>query len=160
ELNVVSEPGRGAKFWFEIELQRASESEPVGAKRRVIGLEPGQAPRRVLVVDNDPDNRRLLARLIAVVGLEVRPAWDGRQAIAIWQEWHPDFIWMDMRMPGMNGYDATLAIRRLEQASGLARTAIVALTASAFEHDRASILSAGCDDAIAKPFHEADIFGV
>jgi CheY-like chemotaxis protein len=66
---------------------------------------------------------------------------------------------MDMRMPGINGYDATRRIRAEEasRADG-ARTVIIALTASAFEHDRPSILAAGCDEIVAKPFSEETIF--
>src|SRR5262249_20833218 len=107
-------------------------------------------------VDNDADNRRLLARLLGGVGFTVAEAADGREAVERWEGTRPQLVWMDMRMPGVDGYEATRAIRARE--AGGARTVIIALTASAFEHDRPHILAAGCDEIVAKPFREAVIF--
>ena len=73
----------------------------------------------------------------------------------MWEAFDPHLIWMDMRMPVMGGYEATQHIKGTLKGQG---TVVVALTASAFEEDRAMILSAGCDDFISKPFREAEIF--
>jgi two-component system sensor histidine kinase/response regulator len=162
QLGVSSEAGRGTRFSFELPLPAEDGPQPQAERGRVVHLAPDQALHRVLVVDNAPDQRRLLARLLTAVGFVVEQAEDGRAAVELWQRWRPALVWMDMRMPVMNGYDATRAIRQAE-ASGLAgggRTVIIALTASAFEHDRTEILAAGCDDVVPKPFREATIFEV
>jgi two-component system sensor histidine kinase/response regulator len=157
ELRATSELGRGSCFAFEAALPAAAgDGPPAPEARRVLELAPGQGEIRVLVVDDDADSRRLLVRLLSTVGFVVEEARDGREAVARWAELRPRLVWMDMRMPGLDGYEATRAIRARETA----RTAIIALTASAFEHDRPLILAAGCDDIVAKPFREAAVFEV
>jgi CheY-like chemotaxis protein len=99
-------------------------------------------------------NRALLVKMLAPLGFEVREAADGLQACEIWEAWEPHLIWMDMRMPVMDGYEAT---RRIKSATKGQATVIVALTASALEEDREVILSEGCDDYIRKPFRENDL---
>ena len=79
------------------------------------------------------------------------------QAIALWEEWEPDLIWMDMRMPVMDGYEATKYIKSTTKGNA---TVIIALTASAFEEEKVVILSAGCDDFLRKPFTEDMIFDI
>jgi PAS domain S-box-containing protein len=154
-LRVVSEVGRGSRFAFEVPLPEArGEAPPARDERRVLRLAPGQGEVRVLVVDNDPDNRLLLVRLLGAVGFTVEDAGDGREAVERWTRFRPRLVWMDMRMPVMDGYEAARRIRAAETE----RTVIVALTASAFEHDRPHILAAGCNDIVAKPFREAEIF--
>jgi CheY-like chemotaxis protein len=107
------------------------------------------------VVDDHPENRLPLLQLIESVGFEVRGATNGEEAIALWQTWHPHVIWMDMRMPVMDGYEAT---RHIKAHPDGAETVIIALTASAFEEQQDEILSAGCDDFICKPFRDYAIF--
>jgi CheY-like chemotaxis protein len=123
----------------------------------VIGLEPGQAARRILIVEDNWANRRLLLQLLETVGFEVREAENGEEALEMWEEWSPHLIFMDMRMPVMDGYEATRRIRATTKGQAVV---IVALTASALEEDRAVILSEGCDAFVRKPFREADLFGV
>jgi PAS domain S-box-containing protein len=159
QLRVASQPGRGTRFFFEVPL--TAEDGPVPVDRgRVVRLAPDQPAHRILVVDNAPDQRRLLAKLLTSVGFAVEQAEDGRAAIESWYRFRPVLVWMDMRMPVMSGYEATRAIRAAEAGSGSARTVIIALTASAFEHDRTEILAAGCDDVVAKPFREGTIFDI
>jgi len=154
-LAVASEVGRGTTFSFEAILPEvAGDGRAERDRRRVVGLAPGQGEVRVLVVDNDPDGRRLLVRLLASVGFVVEEAADGREGVERWERFRPRLVWMDMRMPVLDGYQATREIRARETE----RTVIVALTASAFEHDRPHIFAAGCDEIIAKPFREAEIF--
>jgi CheY-like chemotaxis protein len=118
----------------------------------------------MLVVDDKPDNRCLLTKLLLPLGFDVREAANGREALDLWKEFEPHLIWMDMRMPVIDGYNATREIRNSTPcAKSQAETRhipIIALTASSFEEDRALILSAGCDDYICKPFQEADIFAI
>ena len=96
-----------------------------------------------------------MLKLLQTVGFEVREAANGQEAIAIWESWSPHLIWMDMRMPVMDGYEATKRIKATVKGQA---TAILALTASAFEEHRAIVLSAGCDDFVRKPFQENIIF--
>jgi CheY-like chemotaxis protein len=129
-------------------------------RRRVIGLEPGQraadgGPYRLLIVEDTETNRRLLSKLLKPMGFETREAINGQEAIEVWEHWDPHLIWMDMRMPVMDGHEAT---RRIKATTKGQATVIVALTASAFEEDRKLILSGGCDDFIRKPFREAEIY--
>jgi CheY-like chemotaxis protein len=107
------------------------------------------------VVDDNAANRALLVQLFAPLGFAVREAVNGEEAIAIWQAWAPHLIWMDMRMPMMDGYEATRRIKATVQGQA---TVIVALTASALEEDRRLILSEGCDDYVRKPFREEALF--
>jgi signal transduction histidine kinase/CheY-like chemotaxis protein/ligand-binding sensor domain-containing protein len=157
EIEVRSEPGRGSEFAFEVVLA-ATEDAPAGDERRVIGLLPGQGPIRVLVVDDLEENRLLLKQLLTSTGFEVREASNGEQAVARFEEWRPAVIFMDVRMPVMDGLQATRRIRDLEYRGGRMRSVILALTAGAFEHEREEMLHGGADDYVAKPFRVATIF--
>jgi CheY-like chemotaxis protein len=108
-------------------------------------------------------------KLLEPLGFDLREAENGQQAIEIWQTWRPHLIWLDIRMPVMDGYQTASRIKQMAQANHLqaeqstnnlklVNTKIVALTASAFEEEQAVILAAGCDDFLRKPFREADIF--
>ena len=105
-------------------------------------------------MDDDANGRRLLVHILEQIGFEVREAADGQAALETWERWRPHLIWMDMRMPGMDGREAT---RRIKAAPGGAETRIVALTASSFEEERADILAAGCDDFLRKPYRAATL---
>ena len=157
DIKVSSRLGKGSIFQFEIEVDLAQEPKIVTpqASPRVIGLESGQPQYRILVVDDRLESRVLLVKLLASVGFEVQEAVNGQEAIELWSSWEPHLIWMDMRMPVMDGYEATKRIKA--DLKGQA-TAIVALTASAFEEERSVVLSAGCDDFVRKPFRESVIF--
>lgn len=154
-IHVTSEPGRGSKFAFSIPLPQTDSPTVTPARTRVLSLAPNQASVRVLVTEDNDDNRSLLVLLLQNAGFEVHAAANGREAVQTFQSWQPDFIWMDMRMPVMNGYAATEAIRALPGGAGVK---IVALTASAFHEDREAILAAGCDDLLGKPFDQDRIF--
>ncbi len=123
--------------------------------RRVVGLEPDRETYRILVVDDSKTNRKIMLQILEPVGFEVKEAVNGREAVDIWLEWQPHMIWMDVRMPIMNGYEATERIKSHPQ--NLA-TSIVALTASTWEEERSQLLRAGCDDFVGKPFSESVIF--
>ena len=157
DINVSSTVGFGSKFAFEIQITLASPTDiqMLIPQQKVIGLEPNQPEYRVLVVDDRADNCLVIDRLLSPLGLLVREARNGQEAIAVWEEWRPHLIWMDMQMPVMNGYEATKRIK----AHPLGKeTVIVALTASAFEEERKTILAAGCDDFMRKPFQAKVLF--
>jgi CheY-like chemotaxis protein len=125
------------------------------AVRRVIALEPDQPQYRLLVVDDRDASRLLLVKLLAPLGFDVREAANGQEALAVWDDWRPHLIWMDMRMPVMDGHEATRLIKASTQGQD---TVIIALTASAFHEEREAILAEGCDDFVSKPFREGEIF--
>ena len=157
EITISSEVGQGAIFQFDIQVNLV-ESADIQSKKpqlRVIALEPNQPCYRLLIVDDKPLNRLLLVKLLSPLGFELREANNGQEAVDICAEWEPHLIWMDMRMPVMDGYEATKQIKTTTQGQA---TAIVALTASVLEEERAVILSTGCDDFMRKPFREEDIF--
>ena len=158
ELWVASEgPGRGSTFSFEIPVVPLAEglAETAGPGRWVRGLAAGQPAYRLLVVEDNPDNRRWLAHLLAEVGFEVRQAEDGQQAVQSWVEWQPQLILMDMGMPVMDGREAT---RQIKARPGGQETVIIAVTGSVFEEEREGLLAAGCDDLLRKPFREGALF--
>jgi len=159
DLTVTSDgvPGQGSVFKFDgrIELVDAAEVPISQPARRVIGLEPDQPTYRLLIAEDQEASRKLLTKLLEPLGFEVREAVNGQEAIEVWEQWEPHLIWMDMRMPVIDGHQATKHIKATTKGQA---TAIIALTASAFEEDRQAILSEGCDDFVRKPFREAEIF--
>ncbi|HEY9689228.1 MAG TPA: ATP-binding protein, partial [Coleofasciculaceae cyanobacterium] len=157
EITVQSELGKGTTFEFYIQtkLGKVSSVGSTENQTRVVSLKPGQALYRILAVDDKAINRQLLIRLLQPLGFEMREASNGHEAIALWESWEPHLIFMDMRMPVMDGYEATKQIKG--QVKGSA-TAVIALTASVLEEEKAIVLSAGCDDFLRKPFTETMIF--
>ena len=157
DITANSVLGRGATFAFDIKagLGNPAEIEVQQPSRQVIGLAPNQPKYRILVVDDRWVNRQLLLRLLEPVGFEVRHAEDGQQAIDLWKTWQPHLIWMDMRMPMMDGYEATRYIKAHLQGQ---ETVIIAFTASVFDEERAIVLAAGCDDFVRKPVSEEIVF--
>jgi CheY-like chemotaxis protein len=155
-LTVSSEAGTGTVCLFEIPVQPvdAASAIRVTSQRTVIGLLPGSQIPRVLIVDDEPDNRGWLNGLLTAIGFEVREADNGEAAIREWETWRPQLILMDLRMPVMGGLEAT---RRIRSRSPADATVIIALTASAMEDDRPVVMQAGVDELILKPCREAEL---
>jgi signal transduction histidine kinase/CheY-like chemotaxis protein len=158
-LAVDSELGKGSVFHFEIPVtlsSTAQDSAPIGEQRgKVIGLAAGQPRYRLLIAEDQPENRLLLHKLLEPLGFEIRDALNGQEAVIQFEQWSPDLIFMDIRMPVMDGLEATRRIR--SNATG-SKVKIVALTAHALEEERLEILNAGCDDFVRKPYRESEIF--
>ena len=156
EMTVRSVVGQGSVFSFDMQ---AKEAQPIAVKestrRRVRGLANPSPHYRLLVVDDLAENRQLLVELLSLIGFEMREAVNGQEAVEIWQEWQPDLIFMDIRMPVMDGYEAT---KRIVEADTEQKSIIIAFTASAFDEEKSKILQAGCHDFMRKPFREADLF--
>ncbi len=157
DIGVDSTIGVGSVFRFHVRVGLASAADVAAEAplRRVVGLTPGQPVYRILIAEDKWANRKLLTRLLEPLGFEVREAINGQEALEIWESWSPHLILMDMRMPVMDGHEAT---RRIKATTKGQATVIIALTASAFEEDRRVILSEGCDDFVRKPFREEEIF--
>ena len=157
ELNVKSTLGQGTTFRFDIQVEVAPTPpvQPPRPRQRVIGLAPDQPNYRILVVEDKEENRTLLVQLLESVGFQVQAAINGRRAIALWKQWDPHLIWMDMHMPIMDGYEATRQIKTTPKGQN---TPVLALTASAWAEEREVMLRAGCDDCVLKPFQESIVF--
>ncbi len=159
EITVTSELGKGSTFSFDINAtivdSEVLQSQNHREFSRVIALESGQPCYRILIVDDQSVNRLILVKMLQPLGFELKEAVNGKEAIQIWDEWEPHLIWMDMRMPVMDGYEATQHIKGRIKGNA---TAIIALTASVLEEEKTIILSAGCDDFIRKPFRQSVIF--
>jgi signal transduction histidine kinase/DNA-binding response OmpR family regulator len=164
ELWVNREPELGliVAFSLPISVLKNEPIAPPGINRRVRRLAPGQTTYRILIVEDNWANRSLLQSLLAPLGFQIQVAVNGQAALAAWASWHPHLVWMDIRMPEMDGYEVTQRIRAMEQerrtvAAGYtvtsAPTKIIALTASAFADERLRAIAAGCDDFVLKPFH-------
>ena len=148
---------------------------------KIIGLAPNQLAYRILVVEDDRMSRFLMVKLLKSCGFEVGEAVNGRDAVALCQDWSPHLIWMDIQMPVMDGCEASRKIKGIgnpqrapvdQQNNDVERDRaaqtpilephttpiIIVLTASAFVEDRANILASGFDDIVYKPFRRAVIF--
>ena len=156
-LTAHSRQGVGSTFRLEVPVDCVGADELPQAlhqTRTVIGLEPGQPEYRILVAEDNPDSRMLLVRELGALGLEVREATNGAEAVAAFEDWHPHLIWMDWRMPVMTGLEATKRIRALPRGD---ETRILGLTASAFEERADAFREAGCDDYLRKPYRIGEV---
>ncbi len=155
-ITINSILGKGTCFRFTIKLNKAEKSdEPIASQsKKVIGLQ-SKEPIRVLVVDDIEDNRKLLNELLVPVGFETREAANGVEALEEIERWSPHVVLMDMRMPVMDGYEATRRIKSTEAGCAIQ---VIAVTASAFEEEEILVRAAGVDDYVRKPFRPEELF--
>ncbi|WP_293128231.1 response regulator [Microcoleus sp. bin38.metabat.b11b12b14.051] len=174
-ITVESQLEIGTTFRFDIAVDAVDSAKISTPKiiREVMGVEPDVPCYRILIVDDRADNRKLLVKMLSALGFAVEEARNGAVAVEIWENWQPHLIFMDLRMPVMDGYEATIEIRsriqqRMEEQEGdremdipnpeFLCPKIIALTASTHEDKRSFSLLVGCDDFIRKPFRKTDIF--
>jgi CheY-like chemotaxis protein len=176
-LHVESKPGWGSRFWFDatLPLAQGAAPAPAAAARRVTGYEGER--RRVLVVDDNAANRAVIVDMLAPLGFSLAEAEDGLGALAEAERFQPDLVLMDLRLPGaIDGLEATRRLRARESLAGAAideeataqggtsrlarRLRIAAVSASAYDVDRTECFAAGCDEFLAKPFREEQLWGV
>jgi CheY-like chemotaxis protein len=154
EAGVDSEVGRGSRFWFRIRAERVAADRPVPPLPDA-GAGSGAATHlsgRVLVVEDDPGNRKVVEIMLRKLGLDTVVAADGQHALdALAGGEAADLILMDVQMPRLDGYATTEAIRRREEETGAPRRPIIALTANAFAEDRRRCLTVGMDGVLTKP---------
>ena len=158
DITVSSQVGKGSIFRFEAFLKHAdaaSLAKKTASARRVLGIQPGQPKYRVLIADDNKENRELLAELLGLVGFQTRQVANGEEVLREFEAWQPNLVLMDMRMPTMDGFEATRRIKATERGK---KTPIIAVTASAFDEGRQEVLAGGIDGYIRKPFRESEVF--
>ncbi|HOR24746.1 MAG TPA: ATP-binding protein [Opitutaceae bacterium] len=161
DITVETMPGQGCRFRVQVLLGRDDAAVPVEKRkdfRAVAQLADGQPERRILIVDDIAENRRLLRKMLEPIGFMVLEAADGEEAITENARWQPHAILMDLRMPKLDGWEAIKRIRQTEE--GARRVKIVVLTASAFDENRQQVLADGADDFLGKPFRESELLEV
>ncbi|MBD2257069.1 hybrid sensor histidine kinase/response regulator [Pseudanabaena sp. FACHB-2040] len=169
EITVSSTVGVGTCFTLDLPVQEAQAVMTTAASPQAVALLNQQQAQRVLVVDDARLNRRILVKILGDLGFEVQEAENGLEAIALWQQWSPHLILMDLQMPVMDGSEATQVIRQKERTltqeirlaiptssavpapANCPSTVIIAVTAHAFEEDRQQAIAAGFDDFLSKP---------
>ncbi len=159
-ISVQSVEGKGSSFRFTFpftETDSVDEKESSRLDREVIGLEETSGNISILIVDDRKENRDLLEEILKPIGFRTTFAENGKEAVDLFFSWKPDCILMDLRMPVLDGYEATTLIRKDRMGKTLP---IIAVTASAFEDDEKEVLRAGFDGYIRKPFRRGELFAV
>lgn len=159
DIKVESTLGRGSLFRVSLPLELASKEEVsrLGGQThgKVVGMIPSQRTLRILIAEDEYENLSLLTQIMKQIGVDPKTAENGEACVRTFSEWHPDLIWMDLRMPIMDGVEATRRIRRLP---GGDEVKIVAVTASVFKEQQPEYMSAGIDDLVRKPYRVDEIF--
>jgi CheY-like chemotaxis protein/anti-sigma regulatory factor (Ser/Thr protein kinase) len=157
DLVVDSTPGKGSVFTFSfVAAAEAIEAVPGRVLHPIpTGLDPQQPACKVLIVDDVATNRDLLDELLARLGFLTRSSASAEEAIVAHDEWHPDLVLMDLRMPGMNGLEAIRLLRA--RGSG---AAIIAVTASGLAGSESEAREAGADAFVRKPYREGQLLSV
>ncbi|QFY42253.1 response regulator [Candidatus Methylospira mobilis] len=157
DIGVDSTAGKGALFWVDLPVELVSAADVFKPEKRgeVAGLAPGQPSYRILIAEDQQENQLLLGKLMTGLGLEVKATGTGEQCVKLFQDWHPDLIWMDRRMPVMDGDEAARRIRQLPEGQSVK---IVAVTASVFSEEQQELLDAGMNDIVHKPYRFEEIY--
>jgi signal transduction histidine kinase/ActR/RegA family two-component response regulator len=158
KVSVKSTEGNGSTFKLQVNAEVVSKEMVNNTEINesvVIGIEDGEPDYRILIVEDNDDNAILLSTLLTQAGLNTRIAKDGKEGTEVAEAWRPHFIWMDMKMPVMTGYEATRFIRSQTWGKEIV---IAAFTASAFSDQENDIFDAGCNCLVRKPFRSQEIF--
>lgn len=155
QLQVTSTLNQGSKFWFEIELAEVPNHPPIALidSHPIVGYLGDR--RRILIVDDNTENRMVLSDLLAPIGFIVAEAIDGDDCLMQAQSFVPDLILLDMVMPRLDGNETTKQLRQLPL---FKKTTIIMVSASAFSQDRDLSLEVGCNAFIAKPIDPDILF--
>lgn len=158
-IELESDIGKGSVFRVILPLVNPSlptslAQEP-HAQQSIIGLASGHLDYRILIVEDLAQNQVLLSTLMKRIGMQVKVADNGLQGIEICKSWQPHLVWLDRKMPVMDGIEAVKGIRALSVGSEIK---VIAVTASAFEDERQELMQAGMDDYISKPYQAEEIY--
>ncbi|WP_210412573.1 ATP-binding protein [Leptospira meyeri] len=167
QLKIDSELGNGSRFSFILSLEvNATGSvssnlfeEKLTAPEETVIVENKQIRNDILIVEDNDLNKKLLSKMLLkrYPHIQLRFATDGADAVKQFQQKAPDLIFMDLQMPVMDGYTATIEIRELEKGS-IKRTPIIALTAGAFFSVKDTAIESGMNDFLTKPISSADLY--
>jgi signal transduction histidine kinase/DNA-binding NarL/FixJ family response regulator len=159
DITVISELGRGSVFHLELDIEKGEEEQVLRMlpQRCVIGMKSTQPAVRVLVVDDTVLNRSLLKTILERIGFQVREAINGEEAVALYKEWLPQVVLMDVVMPVMDGLEATRQIKSAPQGEDVT---IIVLSASAFDDTLEKTLDAGAATYLRKPIKEEELLAV
>ena len=156
KIEVESEVGRGSTFRFSLRLPLATQRGPAHSGRA--NRPPPARALRILLAEDNLGNQKVATYLLETRGHQVEVAADGRQAVQLATQRAYDVILMDLQMPGMDGLEATAAIRAVQ--TGKPRTPIIAVTAHAMKGDRERCLAAGMDGYLSKPIDCDELIAV
>lgn len=162
ELGLNSEPGKGSTFWFSVQLKKVDDETS--------GETTNQAPvsrkffnsgrtLKILIAEDNKINQIVVRKILEKEGFEVDIVETGKQAVDAVQTGKYSFVFMDIQMPEMDGYEATRTIRKMEKGTDK-HTPIIALTASAMEKDRQKCLDVGMDEYVPKPIEKEELIRV
>lgn len=158
QVRIDSQPGLGSRFDFEIPLPEPEGPVVLPSRGRVARLAEGEAPRKLLIVDDRVENRDMLDRLLRLVGFHCSLAEHGAAGLEQWREGRPDLILMDLRMPVLDGFEAVAQLRRLEVELGRTRTPVLAISASVYDVSTEDLIRRGFDAFLTKPIDEDQLF--
>lgn len=155
-VEVKSSLGEGSEFKVVIPVPKKENADSLknGMRNKALKLKPKNNDYKMLIVEDNYANRLLLSTILTEAGFEVKEAINGKEAVEKFKSWKPQLIWMDCRMPVMDGYEATRLIRESE---GGGEVIIIAITANVFEHSKENVMESGCNDVVHKPFLKDDI---
>jgi CheY-like chemotaxis protein len=156
ELRVQSEPGAGSTFWFKAAFPVAEVQAEGPVLQADISGYTGER-QTVLVVDDYEENRHVLLNMLEPLGFDVVLAQNGQEGIAKAREVSPNFILMDLVMPTITGFEA---VEQLRQMPEFRETPIIAISASAFEHDQQNSKSVGCNAFLSKPIQDQQLYAL
>ncbi len=156
QLKVESTPGRGSKFWFELDLpQLLNWADDVESSEKIMGYQ--ETKQSLLIIDDNEQNRQVLVDLLAPLGFELFQGGTAETGLSIALDTVPDLILLDLVLPDMNSFEL---VRQIRQNPLFKETALIATSSDVQERNREEALSAGCDHFIAKPIQLEELLGV
>jgi len=157
DITYWSKVGRGSCFRFEAQFELAGSKRKTSQTKpdRIVGLRPGTGPYRVLITDDALTNRLLLVAMLKPLGLEIKEATNGSEAVEICEAWSPHVILMDLLMPGMDGYEAIRLLKGTEKGQA---AHVIAITGNDSEEDKMLVIALGAAAYLRKPFRRDELF--